>query len=96
MLIDPRVAGWLLVLVGLVVFATQEHRHLVLSFNMATQLLIRILDFSLTQQAHYPQICRVQSLLEDNVLSQNVFDPSAKHDICRKSTGICVFIYYLL
>lgn len=55
MLIDPPVDGWLLVLVGLALFATQEPRHLVLSLNMATQLLIRILEFFAHQRAHYHQ-----------------------------------------
>ncbi|KAF5528945.1 hypothetical protein FMEXI_14450 [Fusarium mexicanum] len=71
----PLVAGWLLVLVGLPLFATQEPRHFVLSFNMATQLLIRILNFSLTNEPTIIKLCWVQSLLKDDALSYIVFNP---------------------
>lgn len=78
MLIDPPVAGWLWILVGLAFFATQEPRHFVLSLNMATQLLIRILIFSLTNEPTIIKICWAQSLLKDDALSYNVSNPNGE------------------
>jgi FlaA1/EpsC-like NDP-sugar epimerase len=96
MLIDPLLAGWLLVLVGLAVFATQEPRHFVLSFNMATQLLIRILNFSLTNEPTIIKYAGSNRCWKMTFSAIMYLILTAKHAIFRKSTSICVFIYYLL